>query len=649
MSLRSLLARLARFISRLVSGSDVIHVLARKTAVPYPIIQTAPVVSGTPTTGSTLTTTNGTWAGSPVSYAYQWLRDGVAIGSATASTYVLVVADEGHQVSCQVAATNAAPVTGYAVSNRLSIALTPPTNTVAPVISGTATQYQTLTLTSNGTWTRSPTSYAYAWRRDGVAIPGATGTTYVLDTADVGKTITCAVTASNSGGASSAVASNGIGPIAAFGGLTAPTLEVWNGTAPSTNHANYGSSATGVSDPALLWITIPIDSGEGDYLDLELDIVGAATLGGGGYNPANTNYKYERAILISQATAQGSGTISGTTLTYTAGTGTLAIGNLITGPGIAANTKIVSGSGTTWTVSISQTVSSSVTINAYDLILANPTTFVPLTRYGILNGLSGALNWKGHVIVVRDLGDTTIKSAYSNDVSWTYGGALFIPSTTQPTVQNANSNTRTFSGSDFKAGGQPAIWLEYGSSTVTVTGLKLVGAGPSGADIVFGSSKQFQQSATGPTAVGLWVAPDGASGLVAADGNYDIVVTLSATFNGKVSAMCGSFKGLLSGTPVETAVKVPAATSSPEVTSSSLTNAAGDLSLAFWETGGSTPHTVTSGNGATIVADGMFLAGSTSMNYGHIAQMLTVGAWTPSFTQGGSNTNTILAARWQKA
>ena len=49
-----------------------------------------------------------------------------------------------------------------------------PLNTVAPVISGTASVGQTLTVTSDGTWTNTPTSYTYQWRRAGVAITGET-------------------------------------------------------------------------------------------------------------------------------------------------------------------------------------------------------------------------------------------------------------------------------------------------------------------------------------------------------------------------------------------------------------------------------------------------------------------------------------------
>jgi hypothetical protein len=67
----------------------------------------APAITGTLTVGSTLTCSTGTWAGSPTSYAYQWLRDGVEIGGATASTHLLVSGDSGHMISCAVVATDA--------------------------------------------------------------------------------------------------------------------------------------------------------------------------------------------------------------------------------------------------------------------------------------------------------------------------------------------------------------------------------------------------------------------------------------------------------------------------------------------------------------------------------------------------------------
>lgn len=72
-----------------------------------------------------------------------------------------------------------------------------PVNSVLPAITGTKTQGQTLTA-SNGTWSRSP-SFTRQWLRDGAPISGATNTTYLLAAGDVGKLISCRVTATNAG------------------------------------------------------------------------------------------------------------------------------------------------------------------------------------------------------------------------------------------------------------------------------------------------------------------------------------------------------------------------------------------------------------------------------------------------------------------
>ena len=73
-----------------------------------------------------------------------------------------------------------------------------PVNTVAPAVTGTATFGQTLS-TTNGTWTGAPApTFTYQWQRVTTNISGATSSTYVLVAADVGNTIRCVVTATNS-------------------------------------------------------------------------------------------------------------------------------------------------------------------------------------------------------------------------------------------------------------------------------------------------------------------------------------------------------------------------------------------------------------------------------------------------------------------
>jgi hypothetical protein len=63
-----------------------------------------PVVTGTPTVGHTLTCTMGNWNGTPVAYGAKWLRDAAVIPGATFAKYLLVAADSGHMLACQVTA-----------------------------------------------------------------------------------------------------------------------------------------------------------------------------------------------------------------------------------------------------------------------------------------------------------------------------------------------------------------------------------------------------------------------------------------------------------------------------------------------------------------------------------------------------------------
>src|SRR5438045_3524959 len=84
-----------------------------------------------------------------------------------------------------------------------------PVNLTLPTISGTPQVGQTLTRTL-GIWSNSPTSYRTQWQRCALAstgvytncsnITGATGATYVVQTADVGDKIRVVVTASNAYG-----------------------------------------------------------------------------------------------------------------------------------------------------------------------------------------------------------------------------------------------------------------------------------------------------------------------------------------------------------------------------------------------------------------------------------------------------------------
>jgi hypothetical protein len=167
------------------------------TGVSLPVNTVAPVISGSTTLGSVLTTTDGTWTGtSPITFSYQWKRGGVSIGGATSSTYTLVAADSSANITCEVTGTNVAGSVA-ANSNTITAQNFNLVNTVAPVISGSNTFGSVLT-TTDGTWTgASPITYGYQWKRNGSIISGATNQTYTLVLADNLANITCDVTATN--------------------------------------------------------------------------------------------------------------------------------------------------------------------------------------------------------------------------------------------------------------------------------------------------------------------------------------------------------------------------------------------------------------------------------------------------------------------
>ena len=174
-----------------------------------------PVITGTPIVGQTLTCSTGTWTNSPTGYAYQWKRGLVNIGT-NANTYTLVAADANALISCVVTATNVSG-SGSTAATAVGPVLDVPANTVAPVLSGTPTVGQTLSCTT-GTWTNSPTSYAYSWFRGATFISSGASNTYVIVAADTGSSITCFVTATNAAGPNSGeVFSNSIGPVVAGG------------------------------------------------------------------------------------------------------------------------------------------------------------------------------------------------------------------------------------------------------------------------------------------------------------------------------------------------------------------------------------------------------------------------------------------------
>jgi virginiamycin B lyase len=106
-----------------------------------PVSITPPVISpSTATVGQTVSCSTGTWTNSPTAYTYQWQLDGHALAGETGSAHVIGSAEAGHQLTCQVTATNNALGSGTATSAPITPSQ-PPSETLTITTSGTGTGF----------------------------------------------------------------------------------------------------------------------------------------------------------------------------------------------------------------------------------------------------------------------------------------------------------------------------------------------------------------------------------------------------------------------------------------------------------------------------------------------------------------------------
>lgn len=171
----------------------------------------APTVTGTRLVGKVLTgtVTASAYTPAPTGFAYQWLRDGVAITGATAATYTQIAADSGHRVSLRLTVKNTLYVDTVFTSTDDGMTLAEFTGSTAPQVTGPRQLNSTLTGVKGTDWGTTGATLTYQWTRDGVAIADAHATTYLQKTADVGHTVGLKITATKTGYAARTWSSTG--------------------------------------------------------------------------------------------------------------------------------------------------------------------------------------------------------------------------------------------------------------------------------------------------------------------------------------------------------------------------------------------------------------------------------------------------------
>jgi hypothetical protein len=185
--------------------------------LPRPGNSKLPALSGTAAVKQKLTSTSGSWNGSPSGYAYQWQRCStsstgcVDIASATAPKYTLTGADGGTYVRSTVSAANVNG-TAASVASAGKLVVGFPQSKQAPHVSGHAVIGRKLSA-SKGSWSGAPKTFAFQWLRCNakggscVAVGNATHSSYRPAARDAGHRLRVRVKAANAAGSRTATSS----------------------------------------------------------------------------------------------------------------------------------------------------------------------------------------------------------------------------------------------------------------------------------------------------------------------------------------------------------------------------------------------------------------------------------------------------------
>ncbi|KQO98193.1 hypothetical protein [Leifsonia sp. Leaf264] len=220
-------------------------------STPYFLGDALPTITGVTSPDQLLTANPGAgWTPSATSYTYQWLRNGSAIGGASAKTFTPSASDLGAQITVAVTSLKSGYTTRTLTSAPVTIVPLPSiSGTSLPSITGTLQVGGVLTALNGSDWTPTPSSFTYRWFRDGALIAGATGKTYTLTADDAGAYFTVEVTGSRAGYVSAKWTSSPAGPVAelpTFIGDDLPTV---------TGERKVGQVLA--ATPAKTWVPTP--------------------------------------------------------------------------------------------------------------------------------------------------------------------------------------------------------------------------------------------------------------------------------------------------------------------------------------------------------------------------------------------------------
>ena len=193
-----------------------------------------------------------------------------------------------------------------------------------------------------------------------------------------------------------------------------------------------------------------------------------------------TSYTYATSsVTTGTAAVMATSSISGTTLTVgSVSSGTIVAGQVLTGTGVTAGTYIVSGSGLSWTVSTSQTVTSTtITGTAYTFTISQAATTAAgvtlsfYTPHGVVvgggnNQATGSYSFIGGG---GDAGTAANRNVASGDWSTVGGGNKNTASGSYAFIGGGSGNQATGNGSVVAGGGTDGTFFVTNSATAAFT------------------------------------------------------------------------------------------------------------------------------------------------------------------------------------
>jgi len=187
-------ADIAQSVHCRVRAEDLTEAQSAAITIRRPANLVAPALSGDPRLFRTVSCSRGDWddlADDRYAVTYTWLRSGVVIPGAVDPTYTVAHEDMSKTLACRVRAEDNIDASSAALATELPRAILPPQISGQPHLRGELS-------CTRGTWDDTPErrySVSYQWYRSGIPILAATDPTYVLGTADLGRSISCRATA----------------------------------------------------------------------------------------------------------------------------------------------------------------------------------------------------------------------------------------------------------------------------------------------------------------------------------------------------------------------------------------------------------------------------------------------------------------------